>query len=53
MKLEKALTRDGGLGNKEFKCVIEQKTNRKTAPSKKGGDRKSLEYQKKLKINRV
>ena len=42
------------LGNKEFKSVIEQKLNRKSAPSERGGDHKSVKYrEKKKKINRV
>ena len=40
------------LGNKEFKSIIEQKLNRKSAPSERGGDHKSLKYQER-RINRV
>lgn len=40
------------LGNEAFKIEMEQKLNRKTAPSRRGGDHKSLKYQGE-RINRV
>ena len=41
------------LGNDRFKKKIEQQLNRRTVPKSRGGDRKSEDYHKNAKINRV
>ena len=41
------------LGSNDFKERIEKQINRRTAPSLKGGDRKSEAYRTGIKINRV
>ncbi|MCF6281787.1 MAG: hypothetical protein L3J28_06165 [Candidatus Polarisedimenticolaceae bacterium] len=51
--LREATNKAWVLGDDRFKAEIESKVNRHCSPKARGGDRKSCEFQKKHKINRV